>query len=219
MTSLPSSARGSVRLWISVACVQPSFSVASTSAPFTPREVNPTFSSSWSSPASSSSSSSSSPLSSLSSSSPLAVSSSPLELSPLPIAPQEKKQAEINKGEPIMRLQLCVILLACATCPPLALALVGGINLREGRPADLPIIQATLARNLMNFIALTPRHFIVAESKASNELVGWGQVKPVVEGRTYELSGLYVNEAERGRGVGASIVKQLLQKHRNQHGS
>jgi len=152
---------------------------------------------------------------------------------------------------------------------------------RAGRPSDLAPIAATLAKNLMNPLALDASRFEIVED--AGERVGWGQLKPLgPAGRAdaydarpgsaggaeavdaawdelpaiptgwaslpwtdeyrefargaerrratrdareerattlYELSSVFVLEGRRGEGLGASIVKRLLEKHRVAGGS
>ncbi|CAM9843521.1 unnamed protein product, partial [Ectocarpus sp. 8 AP-2014] len=60
---------------------------------------------------------------------------------------------------------------------------------------------------LMNPMSIDVSNFICAEQEGA--LVGFGQVRPI-GGSNYELASLHVDESYRGRGIGSSVVRQLV---------
>ncbi|KAL3930913.1 MAG: hypothetical protein SGPRY_001335 [Prymnesium sp.] len=91
-------------------------------------------------------------------------------------------------------------------CPPL--------TCRPGKPSDTPSIQQRMLAELMNPLAINHERFVVAES--AGERVGFGQIRPLSDPGLWELASVYVEQPWRGRGVGSTIVRELLARHESE---
>ncbi len=86
--------------------------------------------------------------------------------------------------------------------------MTAGIRLEPATAADLPTIVACVRRFLLDDEDLAAEQFIVA--REGGRLVAFGRIKPY--GRVHELGCVGVLEAERGRGLGESIVRELVRR-------
>lgn len=73
---------------------------------------------------------------------------------------------------------------------------------------DMPLISACVARFRLDDENLVASQFIVARDQGA--VVAFGRIKPYAT--VYELACVGVLEAERGRGLGALIVTELLRR-------
>jgi len=92
------------------------------------------------------------------------------------------------------------------------MSLASALTFRQGKLTDVPVIAATLAKNLMNPLSVQPDRFEVATDTGGGRL-GWGQLKPLGGDGLWELSSIFVVESRRGEGVGSAVVRRLLAKH------
>ncbi len=74
--------------------------------------------------------------------------------------------------------------------------MIGDVRLEPARPADLPLIAECVRRFRLD--------------RERGRLVAFGRIKPY--GRVYELGSVGVLEAERGRGLGGLIVRELVRR-------
>lgn len=77
------------------------------------------------------------------------------------------------------------------------------------RPGDLPFVRECVARFRLDDEGLDPRQFVVI--RRARRIVAFGRVKPY-EGGVFELGGVGVVEEERGKGLGAAIVAELIRR-------
>jgi len=84
--------------------------------------------------------------------------------------------------------------------------MIGDVRLEPARPADLPLIAECVHRFRLDDEDLAAEQFVVARERG--RLVAFGRIKPY--GRVYELGSVGVLEAERGRGLGALVVRELV---------
>mmetsp|Transcript_19836 Transcript_19836/g.48085 ORF Transcript_19836/g.48085 Transcript_19836/m.48085 type:complete len:207 (-) Transcript_19836:225-845(-) len=86
------------------------------------------------------------------------------------------------------------------------------VLIRQGDESDLSKIRLVLASQLMNPLFLQAERFVCAEM--DGRLIGFGQVRPLDGGGgSFEVASLFVDEAERGKGIGSAIVRRLLERH------
>jgi threonine dehydratase len=74
--------------------------------------------------------------------------------------------------------------------------------------ADLSFITETLEAARLDTENLQPEQFITVWRPG--RIVGFGRIKPYRE--TYELGSVWVAEEERGKGIGAAIVRELIRR-------
>jgi len=86
--------------------------------------------------------------------------------------------------------------------------MIGDVRLEPARPADLPLIAECVRRFRLDDEDLAAEQLVVARERG--RLVAFGRIKPY--GRVYELGSVGVLEAERGRGLGGSIVRELVRR-------
>ena len=86
--------------------------------------------------------------------------------------------------------------------------MIGDVRLEPARPADLPLIAECVRRFRLDDEDLAAEQFVVARERG--RLVAFGRIKPY--GRVYELGSVGVLEAERGRGLGALVVRELVRR-------
>ena len=86
--------------------------------------------------------------------------------------------------------------------------MIGDVRLEPARPADLPLIAECVHRFRLDDEDLAAEQFVVARERG--RLVAFGRIKPY--GRVYELGSVGVLEAERGRGLGGLIVRELVRR-------
>jgi len=86
--------------------------------------------------------------------------------------------------------------------------MIGDVRLEPARPADLPAIAECVRRFRLDDEDLAAEQFVVARERG--RLVAFGRIKPY--GRVYELGSVGVLEAERGRGLGGLIVRELARR-------
>jgi len=84
----------------------------------------------------------------------------------------------------------------------------GDVRLEPATLADLPAIVACVRRFRLDDEDLAAEQFVVARERG--RLVAFGRIKPY--GRVYELGSVGVLEAERGRGLGGLIVRELVRR-------
>ena len=84
----------------------------------------------------------------------------------------------------------------------------GDVRLEPATPADLPAIVACVRRFRLDDEDLAAEQFVVARERG--RLVAFGRIKPY--GRVHELGSVGVLEAERRRGLGALIVRELVRR-------
>jgi threonine dehydratase len=75
-------------------------------------------------------------------------------------------------------------------------------------PEDLPFIRDTVERLRLDPEHLDPAQFITL--RREGRIIAFGRVKPY--DNTYELGSVAVIEEERGKGLGAAIVRELVQR-------
>src|SRR3990172_195431 len=83
-----------------------------------------------------------------------------------------------------------------------------GLEFTPATPQDMPFIEETVRRVRLDPERLAPEQFTVL--RRGDRIVGFGRIKPYRE--TYELGSVAVVEEERGRGLGALIVQQLISR-------
>lgn len=81
------------------------------------------------------------------------------------------------------------------------------IKLRKARKSDMPLIQAYIEKFKLDDENIRFEQFVVAEK--GREPVGFGRIKPYQF--CFELGGVGVLEPYRNQGIGATIVKKLIQ--------
>ena len=86
--------------------------------------------------------------------------------------------------------------------------MIADVRLEPARPADLPLIAECVRRFRLDDEDLAAEQFVVARERG--RLVAFGRIKPY--GRVYELGSVGVREAERGRGLGALVVQELVRR-------
>ncbi|CBN74296.1 conserved unknown protein [Ectocarpus siliculosus] len=91
----------------------------------------------------------------------------------------------------------------------------GELHFRPAAKTEQGTIQKILVGMLMNPMSIDISNFICAEQEGA--LVGFGQVRPI-GGSSYELASLHVDESYRGRGIGSSVVRQLVKGYVSTHG-
>lgn len=82
------------------------------------------------------------------------------------------------------------------------------VRLEPATPADLPAIVDCVRRFRLDDEDLAAEQFVVARERG--QLVAFGRIKPY--GRVWELGSVGVLEAERGRGLGGLIVRELVRR-------
>jgi N-acetylglutamate synthase-like GNAT family acetyltransferase len=82
------------------------------------------------------------------------------------------------------------------------------VRLEPATPADLPAIADCVRRFRLDDEDLAAEQFVVARERG--RLVAFGRIKPY--GRVWELGSVGVLEAERGRGLGGLIVRELIRR-------
>src|SRR3990170_5188803 len=75
---------------------------------------------------------------------------------------------------------------------------------------DLFFIRDSVARLRLDAERLEPEQFIVVRREGGDGIVAFGRIKPYQ--KTHELGSVAVVEEERGRGLGALIVQQLISR-------
>ncbi len=86
--------------------------------------------------------------------------------------------------------------------------MTGDVRLEVAAPADLPAIAECVRRFRLDDEDLAAEQFVVARERG--RLVAFGRIKPY--GRVYELGSVGVLEAERGRGLGGLVVRELIRR-------
>ena len=86
--------------------------------------------------------------------------------------------------------------------------MIADVHLEPARPADLPAIVECVRRFRLDDENLAAEQFVVA--RKHGRLVAFGRIKPY--GRVWELGSVGVLEAERGRGLGALVVRALVRR-------
>jgi len=86
--------------------------------------------------------------------------------------------------------------------------MIADVRLEQAAPADLPLIVECVRRFRLDDEDLAAEQFVVARERG--RLVAFGRIKPY--GRVYELGSVGVLEAERGRGLGGLIVRELARR-------
>ncbi|CAM9453973.1 unnamed protein product [Ectocarpus sp. 13 AM-2016] len=89
------------------------------------------------------------------------------------------------------------------------------LHFRPAAKTEQGTIQKIVVGMLMNPMSIDVSNFICAEQEGA--LVGFGQVRPI-GGSNYELASLHVDESYRGRGIGSSVVRQLVTGYVSTHG-
>ena len=84
----------------------------------------------------------------------------------------------------------------------------GDVRLEAAAPGDLPAIAESVRRFRLDDEDLAAEQFVVVRERG--RLVAFGRIKPY--GRVYELGSVGVVEAERGRGLGGLIVRELVRR-------
>ena len=74
--------------------------------------------------------------------------------------------------------------------------------------ADMPFIREAIESERMDAEHLSPEQFITI--RGPKGIIAFGRVKPYE--RTYELGSVIVAEAERGRGYGEAITRELVRR-------
>ncbi|HUE31020.1 MAG TPA: GNAT family N-acetyltransferase [Verrucomicrobiae bacterium] len=87
------------------------------------------------------------------------------------------------------------------------------VRLEPAAPADLPAIAECVRLFRLDDEDLAPEQFVVARERG--RLVAFGRIKPY--GRVWELGSVGVLEAERGRGLGALVVRELIRRFPARH--
>ncbi len=80
------------------------------------------------------------------------------------------------------------------------------------RPGDMPFIRECVERFRLDDERLEPKQFVVI--RRNGRIVAFGRIKPYGSdgGDVYELGGVGVLESERGKGLGAAIVNELIRR-------
>jgi len=86
--------------------------------------------------------------------------------------------------------------------------MIGDVHLEAAASADLPLIAECVRRFRLDDEDLAAEQFVVARERG--RLVAFGRIKPY--GRVWELGSVGVLEAERGRGLGALVVRELVRR-------
>ena len=86
--------------------------------------------------------------------------------------------------------------------------MTGDVRLEAAAPGDLPAIAECVRRFRLDDEDLAAEQFVVARERG--RLVAFGRIKS--SGRVYELGSVGVLEAERGRGLGGLIVRELVRR-------
>ena len=86
--------------------------------------------------------------------------------------------------------------------------MIAGLRLEPAAPGDLPAIADCVRRFRLDDEDLAAEQFVVARERG--RLVAFGRIKPY--GRVWELGSVGVLEAERGRGLGALVVRELIRR-------
>ena len=86
--------------------------------------------------------------------------------------------------------------------------MTGDVRLEPASAADLPAIGECVRRFRLDDEDLAAEQFIVAREQG--RLVAFGRIKPY--GHVHELGSVGVLEAERGRGLGALVVRELVRR-------
>jgi len=82
------------------------------------------------------------------------------------------------------------------------------LRIVPARQEDLPFIRETIARLRLDSENLRSEQFLTA--RRGDRIAGFGRIKPYRS--THELGGVAVVEEERGRGVGALLVRELIRR-------
>jgi N-acetylglutamate synthase-like GNAT family acetyltransferase len=82
------------------------------------------------------------------------------------------------------------------------------VRFEPAGPDDLPAIAECVRRFRLDDEDLAAEQFVVA--REHGRLVAFGRIKPY--GRVYELGSVGVLEAERGRGLGGLLVRELVRR-------
>ena len=75
-------------------------------------------------------------------------------------------------------------------------------------PADMPLIEECVRRFRLDDEDLRPEQFVVV--REDDRIVAFGRIRP--HGAVYELGCVGVLEQERGRGLGALVVRELVDR-------
>eukprot|EP00614_Pseudopedinella_elastica_P035423 CAMPEP_0172618046 /NCGR_PEP_ID=MMETSP1068-20121228/76571_1 /TAXON_ID=35684 /ORGANISM="Pseudopedinella elastica, Strain CCMP716" /LENGTH=164 /DNA_ID=CAMNT_0013424067 /DNA_START=197 /DNA_END=691 /DNA_ORIENTATION=+ len=80
-------------------------------------------------------------------------------------------------------------------------------ELGRATPKDEGILRGAIFRERMNPLFIDSKNFFVARS--SNQVIGCGQIRPIGDS-CFELASLAVDDVNRGQGIGAAIVSELV---------
>ncbi len=83
-----------------------------------------------------------------------------------------------------------------------------GVEITPARPDDLPFIRETVERLRLDPENLDTAQFITM--RRGDRIIAFGRVKPYEQ--TYELGSVAVVEEERGKGLGAAVVRELIRR-------
>ena len=86
--------------------------------------------------------------------------------------------------------------------------MTGDLRLEPATAGDMPTIAECVRRFRLDHEDLRVEQFTVA--RESGRLVAFGRIKPY--GSVHELGCVGVLEAERGRGIGALVVRELVRR-------
>lgn len=91
------------------------------------------------------------------------------------------------------------------------------VQYRMANEEDIRFARKTLLANAMNPLSISGNSLLCAYDAKSNELLGFGQVRPLDDGEWNELASLYVLPEYRSLGIGSAIVTNLLNRFDERH--
>lgn len=86
---------------------------------------------------------------------------------------------------------------------------------RAATPADMGRVRLAMVAEKMNPLFLRPENFLVAERAAAEDgFVGCAQIRPMPgeDAAARELASVFVRPGFRGRGIGAELVRRLVER-------
>jgi threonine dehydratase len=83
-----------------------------------------------------------------------------------------------------------------------------GLEFHPPTSADTPFIRETIERERLDGEHVEPEQFITL--RPNGHVIGFGRIKPYE--RTYELASGWVDERERGKGLGEAITRELIRR-------